>query len=190
MWRSAPVAAILISFAASSLLFPAATASSNGPPPAKTGGFGEMTCHECHWENEVNEPPGTLVLTGVPETYTPGAAYMITVSVSHPETKRAGFELSARVDGSTEPGSAAGTLRARDSLTQVMEDQGVGYISQTDEGSKAVDRQQGKWTFEWTAPSAPSPVVFNVAANAANGDASPLGDHIYTAAVTTTAGAR
>jgi hypothetical protein len=71
-----------------------------------------------------------------------------------------------------------------------MEEQGIGYISQTDEGSKAVDRQQGKWTFEWTAPSTPTPVVFNVAANASNGDASPLGDHIYTAAVKTTGGAR
>jgi hypothetical protein len=144
-----------------------------------------MTCHECHWENPANEPPGTLVLTGVPESYTPGAAYLITVSVSHPETKRAGFELSARADGPANAGSAAGALRAMDALTRVAEEKGVNYVSQTDEGAKVLTGSTGRWTVEWKAPASGGPVVFHVAANAANGDASPLGDHVYTAVVKT-----
>jgi len=185
MWRSAPVAAVLLSLAASSWLFPAATASSSGPPPARTGGFGEMTCHECHWENPANEPPGKLVLTGIPERYTPGASYVITVSVSRPDTKRAGFELSARTDGSADAGSAAGVLRAANPLTRVGDAKGISYVSQTDEGSKAVTGNAGTWTIEWTAPAAGGAVVFHAAANAANGDASPLGDYVYTAVVRT-----
>ena len=145
-----------------------------------------MTCHECHWENPANEPPGVLALTGVPETYTPGTPYVITVSVSHPEMKRAGFELSARVDGPASAGSAAGVLRAPDALTRVADEKGISYISQTEEGSKAA--AAGRWTIEWTAPASGVPVVFHAAANAANGDASPLGDHIYTTVITTHGG--
>jgi len=107
------------------------------------------------------------------------------VSVSHPETKRAGFELSARAADQTSAGSAAGVLHAANPLTRVADEQGVSYISQTEEGSKAVIGNAGRWTIEWTAPASGVPVVFHAAANAANGDASPLGDHIYTTVVTT-----
>ena len=34
---------------------------------------------------------------------------------------------------------------------------------------------------EWTAPAGDAPVIFHAAGNASNGDASPLGDFIYTA---------
>jgi hypothetical protein len=157
------------------------TASSAGPPPARTGGFGEMTCHECHWENPINDPPGSLTFSGVPPTYTPGEAYTITVSVAHAESKRAGFELSARADGQPATSATAGQLRATDPLTRVVDEKGIAYISQSDVGSKAVTGDTARWTFEWKAPTTGEPVIFHVAANAANGDASPLGDYIYTA---------
>jgi hypothetical protein len=45
-----------------------------------------------------------------------------------------------------------------------------------------------RWALEWTAPqAAPAPVQFNVAANASNDDASPLGDFIYVAEITSAA---
>lgn len=186
MWKTGSAALLLLA-AAFPYLSPEASAASAGPPPARTGGFGEMTCHECHWENPLNEPPGLLTLSGIPSTYAPGEAYTITVSVAHPEAKQAGFELSARMGGAISAGTTAGQLRATDSLTRVVNEKGIAYISQTEAGSKAITAQAGRWTFEWTAPSSAEPVVFHAAANAANGDASPLGDHIYTAAVTSTA---
>ena len=31
-----------------------------GPLPAMTGGFGEKTCHTCHFDNRENAPGGSL----------------------------------------------------------------------------------------------------------------------------------
>jgi hypothetical protein len=183
MWKVGSAALLLVA-AALPRLSPVAGAASAGPPPARTGGFGEMTCHECHWDNPLNEAAGALVLSGIPPTYTPGEAYTITVSVAHPEAKRAGFELSARTNGRVNSGMPAGQLRATDPLTRVVDDQGIAYISQTEEGSKAVTDHSGRWTLAWTAPSTAEPVVFHAAANAANGDASPLGDYVYSTTAT------
>jgi hypothetical protein len=147
-----------------------------------------MTCHECHWENPLNDPPGSLTLSGIPPTYAPGEAYTITVSVAHPDTKQAGFQLSARFEGGRNAGTTAGQLRSTDPLTRMVNEKGIAYIGQTAEGAKAVSGQAGHWTFEWTAPSSAESVLFHAAANAANADASPLGDHVYTARATSTAG--
>jgi hypothetical protein len=181
MWRFGRAA--LLGMATLLLSIPAVIASSAGPPPARTGGFGEMTCRECHWDSPVNEPPGLLALSGVPERYTPGEAYTITVRVSHPEARRAGFELAARFEGAANAGSAAGTLGPLDDRTDVVMENGVSYTRQTDAGSRSLTGAVAEWKVQWTAPSDPSVVVFHVAANAANGDASPLGDYIYTAVV-------
>jgi hypothetical protein len=177
-------AAFLLLAAALPLISGTANASSAGPPPARTGGFGEMTCHECHWENPINDPPGSLTVSGVPSIYTPGEAYTITVSVAHVDSKRAGFQLSARADGAPAGSTTAGRLRPIDPMTEVVEEKGIAYISQTEAGSRAVTSDRGAWTFEWTAPSSTDRVVFHAAANAANGDASPLGDYIYTTTAT------
>ena len=146
-----------------------------------------MTCHECHWDNPVNDPPGSLTVSGVPPTYTPGEAYTITVSVSHPLAKRTGFELSARFEEQDNRAGMAGRLRATDGRTRVVGEQSVSYIVQTEDGSRPAPAQTSPWTFEWTAPTSAGTVVFHTAANAANGDASPLGDYVYTASATSTA---
>jgi hypothetical protein len=161
-----------------------ASASSAGPPPARTGGFGEMTCHECHWDNPVNDPAGSLMLSGIPASYTPGEAYTITVSVAHSDTTRAGFQLSARSDAAN---ATAGQLRASDATTRTVVEKGITYVSQADAGSKKVTNATATWTVEWRAPASGEPVIFHVAGNAANGDASPLGDYVYTATATSTA---
>ena len=38
-----------------------------------------------------------------------------------------------------------------------------------------------RWSIEWTAPSGGGAVIFNVAANAADGNESADGDFVYTA---------
>src|SRR5690606_8758969 len=42
------------------------------PPPAHTGGFGEPTCQQCHFDAPLNDPGGALYVEGLPERYTPG----------------------------------------------------------------------------------------------------------------------
>lgn len=154
--------------------------------PAHTGGFGEMTCQQCHWENPLNDPSGRIALTGIPDTYTPGTQYLITITLARPDLMRAGFQMSAREGGiNMNAGTDAGVLRPTDELTTTVRGgpgNTVTYVQHTEAGTKLTTPGTATWTVEWTAPDLPDvPVVFNVAANAASDDASPLGDFIYTA---------
>jgi len=153
-----------------------------GPIPARTGGFGEMTCHECHWDNPVNEPSGRLTLLEMPATYIPEARYSIIVDLAHPGLVFGGFQLSARFDGGPSAGTDAGVLRPIDELAERVTDEGgrVIYVQHTKAGATAARPGAARWTLEWTAPAGNAPVIFHAAANASNGDASPLGDFIYT----------
>src|SRR5207247_9775219 len=76
---------------------PLATAAyKEGPFPNVTGGFGDKTCHSCHFDNPLNAPGGTLDVSGIPSSYTPGQAYPITITLSREGMKRGGFEIAAR----------------------------------------------------------------------------------------------
>jgi hypothetical protein len=153
-------------------------ASASGPIPARTGGFGEMSCHQCHWDNPLNDPGGRLSLAGVPDTYIPGERYLITVAIAHPELLKGGFQMSARV----EDGKNAGAFRSPDLLSAPIVDEAtdVNYIQHTALGARKV-QGEARWDVEWTAPAGAGQVIFHVAGNASNGDASPLGDFVYTA---------
>lgn len=154
-----------------------------GPIPARTGGFGEMTCHECHWDNPLNEKPGQLTLTGVPPTYTPRQEYLITVALVRPDVSLAGFQLASRFEAGGNAGGNAGTLRSTDQFTETVqgEDNRITYAQHTKAGAVVPTAGTARWVFEWTAPSTGGTVVFHVAGNASNVDSSPLGDFIYTA---------
>ena len=156
-------------------------ASASGPIPARTGGFGEMTCYQCHWDNPLNGPGGRLSLAGIPDTYIPGERYPITVAIAHPELVKGGFQMSARF----EDGKNAGTFRTPDQLAQPIADEEtrVTYIQHTSSGARRV-QGESRWEVEWTAPTTGGAVVFHLAGNASNGDASPLGDFVYTTSVT------
>ena len=78
-----------------------------GSPPAHTGGFGEATCHECHFENNFNDPD-----TGM---------------------RRGGFQLAAR----TLSGEQSGTLQPTDDRTEVALSDGVAYLRHTGDGTSA-----------------------------------------------------
>jgi hypothetical protein len=154
-----------------------------GPGPRVTGGFGEPTCAQCHQ----GQPPSDRALTvDVPESYRAGQTYRVMVTISRPGLEVGGFELAARYRSGPAVGKQAGGLEATDERTQVVEDAGVLYAQHTDDGARA--RPPGKlaWVVVWRAPAEPAgEVVFHVAANAANGDASALGDRIYAAEAVT-----
>ena len=142
-----------------------------------------MTCQQCHWDNELNDAGGKLSLEGVPDTYTPGEQYLITVTLTRPGVRRAGFQMSAREDGiNMNSGNDAGFLRPVDAAVATAQDEKkrVTYAQHSATGSKIPTPGMATWTVSWTAPDQ-GPVVFHVAANASNADDSPLGDYIYTA---------
>lgn len=174
----------LVALSAAVLLAPALLlAFQEGPLPAHTGGFGEPSCHFCHYDNPVNDHGGTLDLTGVPDLYTPGEAYPLTVRLARPGARRAGFQLSVRFAGGPVRGQQAGRLEPAAGGLQIVkaDETGVDYLTHDESGSRADSSGAAAWRFRWVAPSAPAgPVLFHVAANAGNGDQSPLGDYVYT----------
>lgn len=147
------------------------------PPPAHTGGFGEATCTACHFGEPENDPAGALELHGVPERYAPGERYRLTIRLRHPAMGAAGFQLAART-ATGAGGDEAGRLAPLDERVAASVANAVTYLSQTRAGAEA--RDSTAWTVEWVAPTgAGSTVYFHLVGNAADGDESPFGDHIY-----------
>jgi hypothetical protein len=149
-----------------------------GAPAGVTGGFGEMTCMQCHFDGALNEAGGSLVVEGLPARYAPGETYRLIVRLRHGELAAGGFQLSAR----TAAGAQAGVLAAATRHTQVQASGGVQYAGHTEAGSGPTSAGAAEWTVAWTAPArGAGGVTFHAAANAANGDRSQFGDHVYAA---------
>ena len=156
-----------------------------------TGGFGEQSCRLCHLDHPLNAPGGQLTLAGVPPLFTPGEVYPITVTLAREDLRRGGFEIAARFAGGRQKGRQAGTWQLTDARTQLIPgavDKALTFVQHNLAGSRSATAGTNTWTIEWTAPSdASAPVQFNVAANASNDDASPLGDFIYVAEIASAA---
>lgn len=153
--------------------------SSQGPRPGHTGAFGEPSCRSCHYDYALNEPGASIRLDALPPMYEPERAYTLALVVRHAQLKRGGFQLTARF----EDGAPAGNLQLADSaLLRIQRLHGVDYLSHTVAGADQVRGDSITWRFSWTAPASDRRVVFNVAVNVANQDASEFGDRIYTEA--------
>jgi aldose sugar dehydrogenase len=158
---------------------PHARAFSAGPPAGFTHAPGELDCADCH--TTPAESTGNLTL-GVPQTYTPGQTYDITVTHSTTDLTRVrwGFELTA-LDGADEK---AGAFVPADELTRVINGEGPfparEYVEHTSNGTFPGQQNGASWTFRWNAPAEDvGPVTFYVAGNQANGDGNSSGDNIY-----------
>ena len=148
----------------------------DAPPPAMTGGFGEPTCVSCHFAPAAPDTAGSLAIEGLPGEYQPGQRYEVTVALDRPGMKRAGFQLSARIADGPDCGTQAGRFEAFDPGVAVTAATSVQYVHQTADGAMPDAEGRARWTVRWTAPEKPRRVLFHVAANAANGDDSALGD--------------
>lgn len=156
-------------------LFIMAFSYPDNPPPAHTGGFGEPTCHQCHFENDLNAPGGVLSVRGLEKGYVSGETRSIEVRLSRPDMQLAGFQLTIRFAN----GQQAGTLSpVNERVTVDITDQ-VEYIRHTKEGTRPLTSDSTGWKLKWVPPASTEPVMVHLAANAANGDASEFGDSIY-----------
>jgi hypothetical protein len=157
-------------------------AYSDGPPLGHTGGFGEPTCHACHFDNPLLEWSDSLVVDA-PRNYVPNEIYVLNVSIFREEMKSAGFQLSVRFRDS---GQQAGTLQPLDTRTSLVhsEDQALQYLQHSREGQQLNRETGAAWRFQWDAPNRRAPVAIDVAANASNHDDSEFGDFIYTQTAT------
>src|SRR6185312_9113023 len=159
----------------------AVAAFPDGPPVARTGGFGEASCSTCHIGIGLNLDGPGLVLDSLPKRYEPGATYQLAVRLSRPTMRRAGFQIAVRFANGKDAGKQAGVLTSLDSLTRVSVflAKEIQYLSHTKPGTVLTHPASARWVFRWTAPQTGGTVMFNLAANAANGDESPSGDAIY-----------
>ncbi len=153
-----------------------------GPLPNMTGGFGEPSCQSCHFDNPLNASGGSLTLDGVPPQFVPGRDYEMSVTLTRDGLKRGGFEMSARFAEGADTGKQAGAWRAPAPRLQIVPsktDPSLMFVQHTTAGTLCSQRGSNSWMMTWTAPAVAVPVQFNLAANATNDDASPLGDYIY-----------
>lgn len=152
-----------------------------GPPPAHTGGFGEPTCHTCHFDHAPNAPGTSLSLDGLPAAFHPGRPYRFVVRLSRNGLARGGFQLSAR----DADGKQAGVFSYDDDRLDAERSGGVLYLRHLEAGTAPTSADSIAWVLTWTAPdTARGPVFFHTAANAADGDDSPFGDFVVTRADT------
>ena len=162
---------------------PVLLGSADGPEPGHTGGFGEPTCHSCHFENPSDDSTGSLVMVGVPDLFTPGSPYRLEITLQRPDLERGGFQLAARFSSGENQGKQAGSFEPLDDRIQVPEPRAdqVQYVQHSPIGSSASAVDTLTWTVRWLAPTeAPAPVVFHLVANASNDDDSQFGDFVYT----------
>lgn len=180
-----------------------ASAHSYGPPPGTTAAPGEdsRACAQCHTGTALNAGGGKveIILPNGP-TYSPGVAQHIMVRVSDPAQRRWGFQFSARLNSDLANGQA-GDLKESDGLTMVVCSNGASkpcatagstlqFIEHTPEGTRLGTPNGATFEFDWTPPATDvGNVTFYAAGNAANGNGSSSGDHIYTAHVELTSAA-
>jgi uncharacterized protein (TIGR03437 family) len=182
-----------------------------GPNPGYVGVPGEhdgATCATsgCHVGTSLNGGAGSVSVTfpsGM--SYTPGVTQHLKVTIADPAQRAWGFELTARQASSVS--TVTGTFASTDNHTQVvcshpdlfiftdLPFNGAGsqscdsasplrYIEHSLTGYNATKGTTGSATYEfdWTPPgSNMGNITIYVAGNAANGDLTPNGDHIYSA---------
>jgi uncharacterized protein (TIGR03437 family) len=171
-----------------------AFAHSYGPPPGFTAAPGDnaRACTACHAGNALNSFSGSvnIILKSGP-VYIPGVKQRVMVQVADAAQQRWGFELTARLNSDPANGQA-GEFAPVDNFTQVIcQDagplpcaSGVSFIEHTSAGTRNGTPGGATFQFDWTPPAADvGPVTFYVAGNAANGDGTDLGDHIYTSSI-------
>ena len=141
--------------------------------------------------NAVNDPAGSLKLDGIPASYSPGRPYVVTITLTRSELAKAGFQIASRFAEGADQGEEAGTWETTDERAKVIPSAAgdLHYAQQTRAGAGINPPGTARWSVRWIAPaSAQGSVVFDVAANAADNDASPKGDFIYQSEVTSRAG--
>lgn len=187
--RGAVAAALVVAAtagaAAVSTIVASAARYAEGAPPGFSGGFGEESCHACHFHADPNSGRGRVTIEGVPQRFAAGERYTVTVTLTQGGMQLGGFQLTARFK---EGGAQAGTLEpgpGEQERVGIESQGGVQYAGHRRPGAELGGPAAASWTLVWSAPPRGGPVVFNVAANATDGDESTRGDFVYTAVAET-----
>ena len=162
---------------------PRVSGYADGAPPGFSGGFNEESCHACHFHRDLNAGPGRVTIAGLPTRVVAGERYPLTITLTRPEMRLAGFQLTARFkDGGTQAGTLA-PAPGEEARVGIDVSRDVQYANQRRTGASPAASDTATWSLVWTAPQTSDPVVFHVAANAADADNTAEGDYVHTAVV-------
>jgi uncharacterized protein (TIGR03437 family) len=169
-----------------------------GPPPGSAGPPSDLTCGSpaCHGGST---GMGSVAIT-FPDglSYVPGVKQHVVVTITDPVQKRWGFQATVR-PAANPRSSEAGDFESTDTYTQVVcqddSQKPAGqpcamnpdfqYVEHTTEGTRLGTSSPVSFEFDWTpGTTTTGDLLFYVAANAANGDGTNFGDHIYYKTVT------
>lgn len=130
-----------------------------------------MGCTSCHFDSPPSMSSDALVIEGLPDRVEAGRTYGLTLLLSDPAMKNAGFMLSVATNG-----KPAGTLSAADARTETD----AAVARQTRAGSVPSGPGRSRWQLSWTAPDPiVAPIIFDLWGNAGNDDLSPFGDRLH-----------
>jgi hypothetical protein len=158
----------LVTTAFAALTLNAARAFPDGAPWGAANPAAEQHCATCHFEIDPVRDSPALAVDGLPAKPTPGASYELKITFAAPGIVIAGFQLIAHANDQD-----AGTFTSTAANIEFI---GAAVRST---GPTSSD-QRVSWEVEWHAPGEVAvPVVFYIAASAANDDGSPFGDTIH-----------
>ena len=137
--------------------------NSSNPP---NGYHGESNnCATCHTGN-LNTGDGSISISGLPITYTPGQTYDLALTVLGTNSRGYGFQLIPKANGSTSG-----------SITAVSSGMGIENGAAEHRGTSS----SGSWNFQWTAPATDEgTVTFYASGLATGGTSGKDGDFVYT----------
>lgn len=175
-------------FSAALLFCPALLFSySTGPDPRLSGASGDQTCVVCHGGTPLNGGGGKVALaSSAGSTYAPGQTQTLTLTITDSKARVYGFQITARLVSDLVNGQAGDFTPGPSQL--VLCDDSTPKNGSACSSSAPVQfiehhspSQSNTISVTWTPPSSNvGPVTIYAAANAANGDGRPTGDHIYT----------
>lgn len=157
--------------------------SSNQAPSGNTGADNGQTCQGCHGGNSLNASGGSVVVSGLPDTYTPGTTYTFSVTITHGTANRSKWGFAVKAVGST--GTSTGTLSSLNSNAGQIGGQEIGHLNAPSQSGATYTFNNLRWTAPSTPQSTDQTVRFFAVGNAANGIGSS-GDFIYTSVKTIT----
>ena len=166
------------------------SASASGPTPGNTNAPSEANCTACHTSFPLNTGTGSVALTGIPATWSPGQQFTITITTSQEDGVIYGYQLTAVGSLGQQAGTFSLPVQSPAQSQLVMGIVGMiprQYAEHTIDGIIPTMFGSKSWSVIWTAPAQRiGKVDFYVAGNAANSDGQTSGDYIYTSSKSST----
>ena len=171
-----------------------------GPPPGSAGPPSDLTCGTpaCHGNTSGAGSVAIAFPNGL--QYVPGVKQHLIIKIDDPVQHRWGFQATVRPAANPRSGEA-GNFESADANTQVVcqddspktagqpcnMNPNFQYVEHTTQGTRLGAPSPVTFEFDWTPDTTTTgDLLFYIAANAANGDGTNFGDHIYYTTVTLT----